>query len=589
MLDKHPRDLLNSAVGALLGAACGDALGWSNERPNHSYMEKSNSSGLLFQFQKWTRRSGGRYYPHEQTIDAGSYSDDTQLILYMSRSLLYGPQWWDWFCYIELPFWSLYERGGGGATKRAASAWANGIPPWSEKRKEEDVKKYFDAGGNGVAMRILPHILFKADSDTYAPVAQNILLDGIATHGHPRALVGALCYGYALWRSIQRTDTLRFGEIIDDLLENSKNWGVSPESCMVSAEWLHAAKRQVLNYQNLWMEAVNELTSYLNTCRQEISKGALALDDHVLRSIHCYNRKVSGAGTVAAAAAVYLASRYAPEPVNGITKAAYAVGIDTDTIASMVGGLSGVISGIEWLPPVNADVQDSEYLYEMGKVLTTKKTDTESVEIHRHGIRSQLKKFQNHLLNVNLGESIDLPDRRCGKVVSVEEMIGKSGEFKVFVCKIETDDGQSLEISKIVRGSFKDKQLPVSTNGIPTSSNTLNFGIKLPSQKLDQAVWFYNEVLGLEVKKKTSDTVVFEEGLVLVPDKYYPNSKYGGSDLRTLIYIEVSDIERLFSRVKGLGIKIFTSLSLWGDSNRSYFRCSDLDGNIIEVFSTAIG
>jgi hypothetical protein len=70
-------------------------------------------------------------------------------------------------------------------------------------------------------MRILPHTLFMADSDVFGPVAKNILLDGIATHGHPRALVGALCYGYALWKSLRRTDRLQFGEVIDDLLDNS--------------------------------------------------------------------------------------------------------------------------------------------------------------------------------------------------------------------------------------------------------------------------------------------------------------------------------------------------------------------------------
>jgi len=51
------------------------------------------------------------------------------LILSVTRALLCGKQWWEWFCHIELPFWTLYEKGGGGATKRAAKGWTDGISP----------------------------------------------------------------------------------------------------------------------------------------------------------------------------------------------------------------------------------------------------------------------------------------------------------------------------------------------------------------------------------------------------------------------------------------------------------------------------
>jgi ADP-ribosylglycohydrolase/predicted enzyme related to lactoylglutathione lyase len=587
MANKHQGIILNSAVGAILGAACGDALGWPNERVRRPYFEKDKSKGPLSEFQKWTRRSGGRYYPHKETIDAGTYSDDTQLILCITRSLLHGQQWWDRFCHIELPFWALYERGGGGATKRAADAWINGFPPWSEKRKQNDVKRYFDAGGNGVAMRILPHILFKADNDTFAPVARNILLDGIATHGHPRALVGALCYGYALWRSIRRTDQLKFGEVIDDLLHNLKDWATSPEPNAAPAEWLHVADKQIPDYQGLWMDAVNELTTYLGICREGISKGSLTLDDDVLRSLNCYDRKINGAGTVAAAAAVYFASRYAPEPMNGVTKAAYAIGTDTDTIASMTGGLLGTISGIEWLSCLEAGVQDSEYLKVMAKALATKSTISGTADIPRHAIKWQLNKFKDGLLNVSPGKSFELPDGRFGEKVLVNETIGKNGKFKVFLYRIAIDDGQSIEVSKIVKGSFADKQPPESTKSIAPTTRSLNFGIKLPTRKLNKAEWFYKDILGLEIKEKTSEIITFEQGLVLVPDYFYPKSQYGGSDTHAVVYTEVADIEGCFSRVKDGGIKIVTSLSLWGSTKRSYFRCSDPDGNIIEVFSTA--
>ena len=125
----------------------------------------------------------------------------------------------------------------------------------------------------------------------------------------------------------------------------------------------------------------------------------------------------------------------------------------------------------------------------------------------------------------------------------------------------------------------------MSTKSTASTISTLNFGIKLPTRKLNKAEWFYKEILGLEIKEKTSEIVTFEQGLVLVPDYFYPKSQYGDSDIHTLIYTEVADIKSCFSRVNDGGIKIVTSLSLWGNTKRSYFRCIDPDGNIIEVFS----
>lgn len=588
MANKLEGNITKKAVGGMLGAACGDALGWPNERVGQSTSDKDKSKGALAKFRKWTRRSGGRYYPHEETIDAGTYSDDTQLILCIARSLRHGTQWWDRFCRVELPFWTLYERGGGGATKRSADAWTDGVPPWSEERKKNDVKKYFEAGGNGVAMRILPHTLSMADRDVFGPVAQNILLDGIATHGHPRALVGALCYGYALWKSLRRTERLQFGEVIDDLLDNYKDWSSFPESNAALVEWLHTADKQVLDYQGLWNAAVDELIEYLNVCSAGISKGALTIDDDVLRALRCYDRKVSGAGTVAVAASVYLASRYAHEPLNGVTQAAYAIGADTDTIASMAGGLLGTISEIEWLSPLKERVQDSEYLQVMAKTLIGKSAITGITDAPRQVTRSQLKKFKDHLLEINPNKSLALPDGRCGQMVSTDETIGKSGKFKVVFCKIAIEDGQSIEISKIEKGAFSSDQASDGTNRILPTVGTLNFGIKLPTRELNKAVCFYNEILGLEIKRKAKDVVTFKQGLVLVPENYL-KSQHGASDTHAIVYIEVADIAGLFSRVKNSGINIVTPLSQWRNSKWMYFICNDLDGNIIEVLSKGEG
>jgi len=102
------RLISNKAVGAMLGAAFGDALGWPNERIRKSIIPK-HPQGHLYEFRSWIRRSGGRFFPYKEIIEAGEYSDDTQLILCLSRSLLKGKKWFEYYTQIELPFWSLYE------------------------------------------------------------------------------------------------------------------------------------------------------------------------------------------------------------------------------------------------------------------------------------------------------------------------------------------------------------------------------------------------------------------------------------------------------------------------------------------------
>ena len=184
----HPSIVpLAKAEGAFLALAAGDALGWPQEMPRNVRRDHSTKATHV-EFKEWTRRSGGRFQPYEEIIRSGEYSDDTQLTLAVARSRTnHGPAWWKAFTRVELPLWMLYERGGGGATKRAAAAWTGGSPPWKSS-KRESIGRYFEAGGNGVAMRVLPHALFLAGRDDPATLMHDVVLDGVrprmAIHVH---------------------------------------------------------------------------------------------------------------------------------------------------------------------------------------------------------------------------------------------------------------------------------------------------------------------------------------------------------------------------------------------------------------------
>ncbi len=158
--------------GAMLAAAIGDALGWPNEQNSNNLNKHYNE---LNAFVEWSRKCGGRYWPYEERICAGEYSDDTQLLIATLRSLLRGNQWGTYFRQVELPAWLEYQRGGGGATKRAAKVWAKGISPWDERNDEKLIRSYYMAGGNGVVMRIMPHVIKNEEDIEY--IMKQVLLN----------------------------------------------------------------------------------------------------------------------------------------------------------------------------------------------------------------------------------------------------------------------------------------------------------------------------------------------------------------------------------------------------------------------------
>lgn len=343
---------LEKAQGALLASAIGDALGWPYE------FNSGNQSCRNYQdyrFVSWKRKNRSPFW-HVETIEKGNYSDDTQLMLAVARSLL-SENWMKTFTDIEYPFWLKYERGAGRAVKRAASLWEKGVVPWQCREYRKD---YFMAGGNGGAMRILPHVI-KNQDDNIGNIIDDVIADVIISHGHPRAILGATCYSYALYYLLNKQDVLSFAELVDILIEERKIWGAAPNQDRFF-DWLEVAQNESgYNYSVEWNNCYTNMIKGLDYVKQALNDGLLSDDKIVLENIGAYSN-VCGAGDIAVLTAVYFFSKYVNTPELAISVPAFSVGLDTDTIASMTGGLIGSFCGIDWIPLEWKSIQDYSYI-----------------------------------------------------------------------------------------------------------------------------------------------------------------------------------------------------------------------------------
>ncbi|WP_438042084.1 ADP-ribosylglycohydrolase family protein [Sorangium sp. So ce128] len=573
--------------GAFTALAAGDALGWPQEFISRKHRIQPTAS-----FRDWERRSGGRFYPHTEIIRAGEYSDDTQLTLAIARSrLTAGSSWWSYFTRNELPLWTLYERGGGGATKRAAASWVRGVAPWNQP-DVEGVARYFEAGGNGVAMRVVPHAVFHAEADDPSALLKDVLVDGTATHGHPRALVGAAAYAYAAWWLLRVQHTVGFGELLTALLDTPSVWGAAPSSA--KKDWFDAANSSLRNYEKLWAGVVEETRQLLQLARKGLEEGALADDDDVLNRMGAFSKE-KGSGTISAAAAAYLAARHAAQPLQGVLRAAFALGSDTDTIAAMTGGLVGALGGSDWLPPEWGAVQDIQYLRQIANKVAARATPEGATPEHPPVTAKALDTIINSLVRGHAGD-LDFGGARRARVVDIYRLTPSTPSINVAGWQLAMSDGQTLYVTKIGKNS-KEETAQAATQRRPSEPPAKQpparieeklegraGGVKLTVSNLAASTAFY-ERLGLAHARKSNRFVQF--GALSLVDAQTAVELSGGlvalepANRRNRVELHVNDIRAAHARISAFGGPVHPIVPLpWGELS---FHCLDPDGNVVEV------
>lgn len=332
-------------TSSMLWAAWADAVGFISELTDEAGLRRRLAGHTLSGPRAWTRRIGGKFGV-DVSLPAGCYSDDTQLRLAVSRAI--GPRGFDVeaFARVELTVWPSYALGGGRATKKAVANLAKPQTLWSSNFYQG----WHEAGGNGVAMRIQPHVWAARDAAEVGTHLLDVVHDGVTTHGHPRALVGAVLHAVALGVTLD-TGGVPDAPVWAELLDMTARVGKMVLSDSALDVW--RKRWESLNgasFDDAWGAVVSECAAMIDTAMP----GYRALQDAVagdadpagayLRVVDALNLRTEearGSGTATAVAALLIASAYGRLPREASLLSARAIGTDTDTIGTMAAALVG--------------------------------------------------------------------------------------------------------------------------------------------------------------------------------------------------------------------------------------------------------
>jgi catechol 2,3-dioxygenase-like lactoylglutathione lyase family enzyme len=422
-------------------------------------------------------------------------------------------------------------------------------------------------------MRVAPHVLLGVREDSFGAVAEAVIADGVITHGHPEALVGALAYAFALWYAVRNNRTLDYGELVGALQKHQAQWATWPDIHSMWPEWIERA--QLHGFESRWGDAVSNMLERLSISAESLEGGALSLDRETMHRMGCFDKSILGAGTVAASAAIYLASRHAAGPLEGVLTAAYAKGSDTDTIASMTGGLCGATSGTDWIGSLLNQVQDARYLHQLSWDLAAGQTKA------ANGFEPvNSKRLTKIIAEASAGKGpVSLPFGFPTGARPTNLVISKSRNLRSESWIVEAPSAPTIVIKKLTKvpqssGQVAQPLFQFGHSAQEQSPNAVLAGICLFSIDLDRSVEFYNSVLGLPVLAKSQSQVRLDHHLVLRrSDRKEP------AGTGTIVFIRHRDLDGCMKRLSASGIAASDS----GIGERRKITCFDPDGRTVEL------
>ncbi len=499
---------LTKYKGSIKLSAIGDALGWMTEfERSPKDLKKKYGVDFITKFFDWEKKVGGRFYGYKDTIKAGSYSDDTQLLLAVARSIKEdGTVDQNYFSKIELPNWILYARGAGRTIKNAArkierksATWNNNFFTFKAGKATID---YRESGANGAAMRVLPIAL--ANFGDAEKIKREIFSNSIITHGHPRAIAGAMLYGIAIDAILQLSPEsfdykiflTKLGKDIHEKL--SIPFIDDPKLKKWETTW--NKNNNNIIFRDLYNKVISEIQQGLRNTYKYIREGVS--DFEALSRLGCYKYETKGSGVSTVIAGIFLVCKYSNDPLKSIEIAVNSIGADTDSIAAFAGGLVGALNGQAIIPERWKAVQDIGYLDKISEKL---------LEISEGRLKANNTPIKPNPISINVIDSDDykLKDKvhfyplGNGLITRIDKQntITK-GKYNI-ILSVEFEIGQSCVFSKLL-----------SNNSDPQEDGANNWLIENRS-KFDHNE--YNELISL--KSKGDLEKIIELLLTKIPDQ----------------------------------------------------------------------
>ena len=336
-------------VNSALWSAYGDALGFITElRDNQRAIYARVGSNRVDRTLPWRRRVGGKFGV-EAALPSGCYSDDTQLRLATGRAIRPDASFnVEAFAKMELPVWISYALGAGRGTKAAATMLAHEGVSWFSNFYETALSEYFQSGGNGAAMRIQPHIWAAKGGATFQELVNPVVRNAVTTHGHARAIVGAvfhaMCLEYARGSgTIPNVDSWK--AIIDGLGNLGK---VVEEDPDLKTFWLPVwEQRSGTTFRGACVAVQTEL---LRDVQSLVRLAPTRSKDDTYRlavqTLGGFDERERGSSTKTVLLAAFLSDLFRDDgPARAVICAANCLSSDTDTIATMAGAIMGLTGG----------------------------------------------------------------------------------------------------------------------------------------------------------------------------------------------------------------------------------------------------
>jgi ADP-ribosylglycohydrolase len=351
-----------TVVNSALWAAYGDALGFITELTDSAGVMRRAKTDCIKTTMAWRRLIGGRF-GGEVVLPAGCYSDDTQLRLSTCRSIRPDGSFdVDSFAKVELPVFDAYALGAGNSSKAAARALANPAVAWFSNFYQDGKTRYLDAGGNGALMRIQPHVWCERQPQLSYQTLHEIIRNVFCTHGHPRALAGALFHAFQLLIAVRERriadpsewqETVRRMESIPDIVRKDDQ---------LNRVWLPTWEQKAgRKWDETWKDVLTEVKKFVDLAIQWSIVNAPLEDKYrqLVDSLDATSDAVRGEAVRTAILAQFLAwCSQRDSGAEAILIAVNALGTDTDTVASLVGAFFGTLT--ENPPP--GEVLDRNYI-----------------------------------------------------------------------------------------------------------------------------------------------------------------------------------------------------------------------------------